>query len=70
MKGSEGYFLAKREVQYKLEGRIGVLKEKLELLRKEGKNKDLTPVLMEIEITENIRSHMRNTLLWDTKNGD
>ena len=70
MKGSEGYFLAKREVQSKLEGRISVLKEKLEKARKESNYTALTLILLEIDVVDSVRNQMRNTLLWNSSNGE
>jgi hypothetical protein len=75
MKPSEAYFLAKREVQDKLDGRLSVLREKLESLPKECTDFDYydaitSKIKTEIAIVENIRSHFRNTMLWDTSKGE
>lgn len=67
---SDGYFRAKREVQDSLDGRIGILNRKLKEL-KTTNYLMIDVVLMEeeIRIMEKVRSHLRNSLLWDTGNG-
>lgn len=66
---SEGYFLAKRQAQDSLEGRISVLNEKLEAARMNGNTALELGIVSEINIVEKIRTHLRNTLLWDRRNG-
>lgn len=66
MKASDGYFLAKRQVQESLDGRISILKKSLDKLQEEGgQTTGITLILIEIEILEKTRNHFRNSLLWD-----
>lgn len=65
---SDGYFRAKREVQNSLDGRIEILYEKLEKLEK-ASSFEARDMISEIRIMEKVRSHLRNSLLWDTGNG-
>ena len=68
-KPSDGFFLAKSQVQESLQGRIDILNDKLEACRKEENYTGLALVLIEIEILEKTRTHFRNSLLWDTSRG-
>lgn len=69
-KPSEGYLLAKREVQDKLDGRLVVLNKKLDELRAESNSTVIALVLIEIDIVTKIRDTMRNHMLWDTTKGE
>lgn len=65
---ADGYFICKRHVQDSFDGRLQVLDEKLETLRKEQNYTGIALVMIEKDIIEKMRSHFRNSLLWDTKN--
>lgn len=67
MTGSDGYFKAKEEVVDLLAGRIQILEEKLKTL--EFFNAEYEDILIEIHFTEKIRRQIKNSLLWDNKNG-
>lgn len=69
-KPSEGFFIASRQVQDSLAGRLDVLNEKLDKLRVEGNSTGISLVLIEIDVVTKIRDTLRNTLLWDTRRGE
>lgn len=68
MKLSEAYFLAKRQVQDSLAGRIEVLNEKS--VKAGTDMAQIEKIAMEIEIVEKLRNHLRNSMLWDTTLGE
>lgn len=71
-KPSEGYFLAKREMQDSLAGRINILTEKMKALKNQQSppQQEITSLKNEIEVLEKTRSHLRNSLLWNKENGE
>lgn len=68
-KPSEGYFLAKRQVQDSLNGRLEVLTERFNEFKSRRDYANLAIVSVEMEIVNNLRNHLRNSMLWDTEKG-
>jgi hypothetical protein len=68
MTGKEGYFLAKRQIQELFDGRLEVLDEKIEKLRKDENVMGIAILINEKLIVEKMRSFFRNGLLWNTEN--
>ncbi len=69
MKGMDGYFLAKREMQDALDSKIGIAQEKLAAIEcKEENVMKHVGLRAQIQVLEEIRSYVRNAMLWDTKN--
>ena len=69
-KPSEGYFLAKRRVADAIIGRIEVLEKEREGLSVNDENiYRIREIGTEIDALERFRSHVRNSLLWDTSEG-
>jgi hypothetical protein len=67
---SEGWWACQRQMQDSLSGRYSVLSEKREKLLLEGKQLEATFMAVEMEITDRLRRHLKNTLLWDTGRGE
>jgi hypothetical protein len=68
MTAEDGFFLAKTQVKETLDGRINLLTRKKSELTAQGKFVDAAFLGVEIEILFKIRTHLRNSLLWDTDN--
>jgi hypothetical protein len=71
-KSSDGYFLAKRQMQDALDYRIDIIiEEKEKLLDKPGSmdnERQLSKLNGQIEAMEFFRNYVRNGMLWDTRN--
>lgn len=66
---SDGFFIAKRQMQESLDNRLGALIAKKNLLTKESNYTGLTIVLIQIDQLEEIRNYVRNGMLWNTEDG-
>ena len=66
---SEGWWACQRQMQESLVGRCEVLWEKIEKCKLEGRHLEAANLTVEHQITDNIRRHLKNTLLWDTGRG-
>lgn len=66
---SDGFFIAKRQMQESLDNRIGILLAKKKKLTDESNYTGLTIVLIQIDQLESIRDYVRNGMLWDTRRG-
>lgn len=66
---SDGFFIAKRQMQEALDNRLGALMVKKRKLTEESNYTGLTIVLIQIDQLESIRDYVRNGMLWDTRNG-
>ena len=63
---SDGYFLAKREIQDLLDRHAAVLKSRAHKIQRTG-YAGLENVLIELNVIEELRNHIRNGMLYDTK---
>ena len=68
MTGKEGFFLAKAQMQESLDGRLEVLDRLLDEAQAEGDTAECALLVHEMKIIEKVRSHFRNSLLWNTEN--
>lgn len=69
-RASEGYFLAKRQLQDTLARRIMDLEKKAHVAEVRGNfAESLDLQCLAIELTK-VRDYVRNVMLWDTKKGD
>jgi hypothetical protein len=68
-KPSEGFFIAKRQMQEALDFKLGELIQKKNQLTKESNYTGLTIVLIQIDQLESLRDYVRNGMLWDTGRG-
>lgn len=68
-KPSEGFFLAKRQMQDALDFKIADKQQLINHLQKNGRYSDAAMVSLEIRTLEKIRDYARNGMLWDTSKG-
>jgi hypothetical protein len=69
MKAIDGYFLAKREMVEAIDRRIEIIKTKRDKLSRIGDNVTMYVGLdYQIQTLEEVRSFVRNVMLWNTEN--
>lgn len=68
MNGSEGYFLAKREAAEAIHNRVMILEEKRAKLKRDDGRCLFMCIDSQIQALEELRSFIRNVMLWDRKN--
>lgn len=66
-KPSEGYFLAKREAGLAIMNRVMSIEEQLKDPKTDSKQAKV--LIAKIEALEEVRSFIRNVMLWDTGRG-
>jgi hypothetical protein len=68
-KPSEGWWACQRQMQDSLMGRCMVLEEKINKAIEAGFTAEVVLLESEYVITDKIRMHLKNVLLWDTSRG-
>lgn len=68
MSKSDGFFIAKRQMQETLDNKLCELLTKKRKLTEESNYTGLTIVLIQIDQLESIRDYVRNGMLWDKRN--
>lgn len=66
---SEGYFMAKRQMQDLLDNKLCDLQSRRTTMLKENNYTGATIVLIELDLIEKLRNHVRNGMLWNTDDG-
>jgi hypothetical protein len=69
-KPSEGWWACQRQMMASLEGRCMVLDDKIKLAVEKNDTAEAALLNHEYIITDTIRRHLKNTLLWDTSRGE
>lgn len=69
LKPSDGYFMAKREMQEAIMRRVAVLEEKRSKDRTGNTHEKWIDYTSQIKALEEARSFIRNVMLWDTSKG-
>jgi hypothetical protein len=69
-KPSEGWWACQRQMQFSLMCRCQVLSELIHKAVIDGNESKVPLLQLEYEITDKIRRHLKNSLLWDTSRGE
>lgn len=68
-KPSEGWWACQRQMQASLMGRCEVLSEQIHKAIKLGQYTKVVELQVEYDLTDKVRRHLKNVLLWDTRRG-
>ena len=69
LRASDGYFMAKREMQDAIARRVAVLEKDLENVRNGRTFEQRLELTAKIQALEEARNFVRNYMLWDTTKG-